>query len=61
MFEAWLVKGEAEMVSQTADTVTLAVKSHFVAEQIRNRLDSDILACLPGGASLKLDVREPAP
>lgn len=57
-FDAWFTKGEVEAVSQTADTITLAVRSKFFAEQIRNRFESDILACLPGVARVEVVIKE---
>jgi chromosomal replication initiation ATPase DnaA len=57
-FEVWLGKGEARVIAQTADTVTLAVKSTFCAEQIRNRFEADILACLPGVVGIKFEVKK---
>jgi hypothetical protein len=44
-FEAWFIKGRAELVEQTADTVTVSVRSQFFAEQIRNRFESVLLSC----------------
>ena len=56
-FEAWLGKGEAEFVEQTADTVTIAVSSSFFAAQIRNRFEPDIAAC-SGARRVEFVVRE---
>jgi hypothetical protein len=58
MYEAWLVKGEAELIPQTAgDTIKLTVKSEFFASQIRNRFESDLMAC-SGAARIELEVKE---
>jgi hypothetical protein len=54
----WFTNGEAELVSLTADTVTLAVRSKFFVEQIRNRFDIDIVACLPGIERIEFVVKE---
>jgi hypothetical protein len=59
-FEAWFEKGEAELVSQTADTVSIAVKSHFFAEQIRSRFEGDLEAC-SGALQIRFVVREAGP
>ena len=43
-FGDWFVNGEAAVVSQTADTITLSVRTKFIADEIRNRFEADILA-----------------
>ena len=45
-FQAWFVRGEAEIVSQTADTVRIAARSKFFAQEIGNRFEADLVACL---------------
>jgi hypothetical protein len=55
--EAWFGKGKVEIVSQIDDTITLAVRDKFIAQQIRNRFEGDILACLPGVARVEFVVK----
>jgi DnaA N-terminal domain len=57
-FVDWFVRGQAELVSQTPDAVTIAVRTKFFRDQIRNRFESDILACVPGVARVEFVVRE---
>jgi hypothetical protein len=47
-------------VDRTADTVTIAVKSKFFAIEIRNRFESDIVAC-SGAARIDFVVRKAGP
>jgi len=54
-FHAWF--GEAELVARTDDSLTLAVKSKFIAQYIQNNFDSDILACLPGIVRVEIVVK----
>jgi hypothetical protein len=56
-FEDWFVKGKVELVEQTADTVTVSVRSKFFAEQIRNRFETDIVACSGGTQRIEFVVR----
>jgi hypothetical protein len=56
--EAWFGNGKVEVVSQTADTITLAVRSKFIAKELRIRFESDILACLPGIERVEVVVKE---
>jgi hypothetical protein len=59
-FEAWFVKGEAALVDQSADTVTIAVSTQFFAIQIRNRFESDLVAC-SGAARVNFVFRKAGP
>jgi hypothetical protein len=45
-FQAWFIRGEAEIVSQTADTVRIAARSKFFTQEIGNRFEADLVACL---------------
>ncbi len=56
-FEVWFAKGEAEVTAQTEQVISLAVRSKFFANQIRNRFEPDILACLPGVVWVEIVVK----
>ncbi|WP_141342501.1 DnaA N-terminal domain-containing protein [Bradyrhizobium sp. USDA 3458] len=56
LFDTWFGRGEARLVSQSGDTVTLAVRSEFFAAQIMNRFESHILASAPGVTRLVMEV-----
>jgi len=56
LFDAWFVKGEARLLSQTGNTVTLTVRSKFFAAQIVSRFESHILASAPGVTRLIVEV-----
>ena len=56
-FEAWFAKCEAELVSQTADTITIAVRNKFFVEKIQNRFESDIVAC-SGASQIEFVVKD---
>ncbi|MBR0945915.1 DnaA N-terminal domain-containing protein [Bradyrhizobium liaoningense] len=60
-FESWFGDGKAELVEQTADRVTLAAKSQFLASYIANNFESQILACAPGAVWLHVVVRDAKP
>lgn len=60
-FESWFGSGKAELVEQTADTITLAAKSKFLAQYIQNNFESQILACAPGAVWLHVVVRDAKP
>jgi hypothetical protein len=44
-FQAWFGNSNAKLVSQTDNTVTLAVSSKFYADQLMIRYESAILDC----------------
>ena len=58
-FRSWFVTGEAELIEQTADTVTIAVKAPLYAEQIFNRYEP-VIARAAGVQFVRIEVRQPA-
>jgi hypothetical protein len=56
-YEAWFGNGKVEIVSRVDDTITLAVRDKFIAQQLRKRFEADILACLPGVERVDLVVK----
>jgi hypothetical protein len=56
--EAWFGDGKVWIISQVDDTITLAVRDKFLAQQIRNRFESHILACLPGVVRIEFVVKK---
>ena len=57
-FQDWLGRGEAELVEQTATSVTIAVRDKFFASQLNSRFEADVLACLPGVLRVEFVVRQ---
>jgi hypothetical protein len=56
VFEAWFARGQAELVEQNSESVTLAVRSKFFAQYISNNFEGQILTA-SGAARLVLVVR----
>ena len=58
-FDAWFARGEAEIVEQTGDMITLAVKSRFFAQYIANQFEA-VIARAAGVARADVVVRQTA-
>ncbi|APG08157.1 hypothetical protein BKD09_07440 [Bradyrhizobium japonicum] len=56
VFDAWFGKGDARLVSQTGNTVTLAVRSKYFAAEIVNRFENHILSSAAGATRLIVEV-----
>jgi hypothetical protein len=56
-FKTWFVKGEAELISQTADTITIAVNSKVAAWKLQNDY-GDLIARVSGAERVVIEARK---